>query len=222
MTNIRVDANDMKAILDYACRRIQQEESELNALDAAIGDGDHGITMRVGSQAIQASLGTLPQEATLSEVLNEAGKAFMGGTGGAIGVIFGRMLQAGGDALTNVNELGSAELKIMLNAMETGVAKAGKARPGDKTLLDSLHAACEMLNSSSGCESLSEAISRAADAAEEGAQRTADMHCRLGRASRLGDRALGHRDPGAVSFSLVLRSMADWVETRDGEAVPNA
>lgn len=222
MTNIRVDANDMRAILDYASRRIQQKESELNALDAAIGDGDHGITMRVGTQAIQAALATFPQEATLSEVLIEAGKAFMGGTGGAIGVIFGRMLLAGGNALINVNELGSAELKIMLNAMETGVAKVGKACPGDKTLLDSLHASCELLNSSSSYEGLSEAISRAADAAEEGAQSTAQMRCRLGRASRLGDRALGHRDPGAVSFSLVLRSMADWVKTRDGEVVPNA
>lgn len=222
MTKIRVGANDMKAILDYACVRIQQEESELNALDAAIGDGDHGITMRVGSHAIQAALAIIPHEARLPEVLNEAGKAFMGGTGGAIGVIFGRMLMAGGNALTNVDELGSAELKTMLNAMEAGVVKAGKARPGDKTLLDSLHAACELLNSSSSYESLSEAISQAADAAENGAQRTAEMHCRLGRASRLGDRALGHRDPGAVSFSLVLRSMADWVKARDVEVNSNA
>jgi len=132
------------------------------------------------------------------------------------------LVLAGGNALTNINEIGPAELKEMLDAMETGVAKAGKARPGDKTLLDSLHAACESLNSSPTYESLSEAISRAADAAEEGAQRTADMHCRLGRASRLGDRALGHRDPGAVSFSLVLRSMADWVKARDVEVNSNA
>jgi len=221
MTNIRIDANDMRAILDYTSRRIQQEESALNALDAAIGDGDHGITMRVGFQAVQAALAASPREASLSEVLNEAGKAFMGETGGAIGVIFGRMFLAGGNALTNINEIGPAELKEMLDAMETGVAKAGKARPGDKTLLDSLHAACESLNSSPTYESLSEAISRAACAAEEGAERTAGMHCRLGRASRLGDRALGHRDPGAVSFSLVLRSMAEWVKGKDREAVPN-
>jgi dihydroxyacetone kinase phosphoprotein-dependent L subunit len=221
MTNIRIDANDMRAILDYARQRIQQEESALNALDAAIGDGDHGITMRVGLQAVQAALAVSPQDASLSEVLIEAGKAFMGGTGGAIGVIFGRMLSAGGNALTNINGMGPAELKIMLNGMETGVARAGKARPGDKTLLDSLHAACESLKSSPTSESLSEAISRAACAAEEGAERTAGMHCRLGRASRLGDRALGHRDPGAVSFSLVLRSMAVWVKGKDREAVPN-
>jgi dihydroxyacetone kinase-like protein len=222
MTNARIDANDMRAILDCAGVRIQQEESALNALDAAIGDGDHGITMRIGFQAIQAALAATPQEASLSEVLNEAGKAFMGGTGGAIGIIFGRMLIAGGKALTNIDEIGPAELKTLLNAMETGVVKAGKARPGDKTILDSLHAACESLNSPSTYESLAKAVSRAADAAEEGARSTADLQCRLGRASRLGDRALGHRDPGAVSFSRVLRSMADWLKARDGVVVPDA
>jgi len=220
MNDKRIEAEDLRAMLGYTCRRIQEEESNLNALDAAVGDGDHGITMRIGFQAIQGSLDATPREATLTDVLREAGKAFMGATGGAIGIIFGRMFIGGGTALAGVKEIGPVEFKTMLEAMEASVVKAGKAQPGDKTLLDSLHTACESLNSQPPCRSLAEAASRAADAAEEGAQSTAEMHCRLGRGSRLGDRVIGHRDPGAVSFSLVLRSMAEWVNAMDSASAP--
>lgn len=222
MNGERIDAQDLKEMLRIAGRRIEEEESSLNELDAAVGDGDHGITMRIGFEAIQATLDAVPPEAKLSDVLKEAGKVFMGGTGGAIGVIFGRMLIGGGNALMGVNEIGPAEVKTLLDAMEASVVKAGKAQPGDKTLLDALHAACESLNAPPPCAGLAEAFSRAADGAEEGARSTADMLCRLGRGSRFGDRVIGHRDPGAVSFSLVLRSMADWVGAKGGAIAAEA
>jgi dihydroxyacetone kinase-like protein len=217
MSRDTIDASAMRALLRSAALKIEQEEAALNALDAAIGDGDHGITMRIGFHAVDSALALAPSEASLSEVLTAAGKAFMGKTGGAIGVIFGRMLMAGGSALVNIQEIGAPELKIMLDAMEAGVVKAGKAQPDDKTLLDSLHAACESLNSLSAENSLREAACRAADAAEQGAQDTAAMTCRVGRASRLGDRVIGHKDPGAVSFSMVLRAMADWIVANSSE-----
>ena len=218
MTTTRIDATDLRAIFHSMARRIKFEEPRLNALDAAIGDGDHGITMRVGFDAVHSALDEMPPGASVSDVLNETGKTFMAGTGGAIGIILGRMFMAGGKALVSIRDIGPSELKMLLDAMEAGVVKAGKARPGDKTLLDPLHAACESLNSVSE-GSLKEMLSRAADAATASAQATADMRCRIGRASRLGDRALGHQDPGAVSFSLIMRSMADWVQAKDGAAV---
>lgn len=206
-----ISATELRKMLAFAGKRIEAEEPALTALDSAIGDGDHGITMRLGFQAIQKAIAGLPENASISIVLTTAGNAFMGGTGGAIGVILGRALISGGKALTDVQQIGPEEFKTMLCAMEEGVVKVGRAKPGDKTLLDPLHAAAVSLTSASGNYSLEEIASCSADAAETGAQSTAAMRCRLGRASRLGDRALGHRDPGAVSFSLILRAISDWI-----------
>jgi phosphoenolpyruvate---glycerone phosphotransferase subunit DhaL len=205
-----IDAPCLRKIFEFVAERIEVAEPALNKLDAAIGDGDHGITMRVGFNALQNRLAALPPDASIDQVLTEAGKTFMGATGGAIGVILGSMFVAGGKALKGVPQIGSSELKILLQAMEAAVVKTGKAQPGDKTILDALHAACEALDSTDG--SLQNALSRAARAAEIGADATSRMLCRVGRASRLGERVLGHPDPGASSFSLIMRSMAEWVE----------
>jgi dihydroxyacetone kinase phosphoprotein-dependent L subunit len=211
MTMTHISAMELREMLAYTGKRIEAEEPALTALDSAIGDGDHGITMRLGFQAIKKATAGLPENASISSVLTTAGNAFMGGTGGAIGVILGRALIAGGKALADAQQIGPEEFKTMLCAMEEGVVKVGRAKPGDKTLLDALHAAVVSLATTSGNDSLEKIASRAADAGETGAQGTADIPCRLGRASRLGDRALGHRDPGAVSFSLILRAMSDWI-----------
>jgi phosphoenolpyruvate---glycerone phosphotransferase subunit DhaL len=105
------------------------------------------------------------------------------------------------------SEFGTPELSLMLAGMETAVAKAGKAKPGDKTILDAIHAAHEATEAAAQSKQpLSVALPAAATAAETAAQRTAGMVCRIGRASRLGDRTLGHPDPGAVSFSILLRA----------------
>jgi dihydroxyacetone kinase phosphoprotein-dependent L subunit len=216
----RIDAQDLRAIFEFVAYRIEQEESALNALDAAIGDGDHGITMRTGFQAVKDTITVMPVDASPTEVLNEAGEAFMSAAGGAIGVILGSMFIAGGKALVNSTQIGAAEVKTLLYAMEAGVVNAGKAHPGDKTLLDPLHAACESLASAT-TDDLGDAFSRAAAAANASAQSTAKMLCRLGRASRLGDRVLGHPDPGAVSFSLIMRSIAEWVLTKGAVSMPS-
>jgi len=187
--------------------KIIQVEARLNALDAAVGDGDHGITMRLGFEAVKQRMTQLEDDATFERFLVESAQAFMGVTGGAIGVILAKMLMGGGTALRGVSEFGTPELSLMLAGMETAVAKAGKVKPGDKTILDAIHAAREAAEAAAQSKQpLSVALPAAASAAETAAQRTADMVCRIGRASRLGDRTLGHPDPGAVSFSIMLRA----------------
>jgi len=183
-------------------------EARLNALDAAIGDGDHGITMRLGFEAVKERLAQIEDDAPFDRLLVEAAQAFMGATGGAIGVILAKMLMGAGAALRGVAEFGTPELSLMLAGMESAVGKAGKAKPGDKTILDAIHAACEAAEAAAHSEqSLSAALAAAASAAETAAGQTADMVCRIGRASRLGERTLGHPDPGAVSFSIMLRAL---------------
>jgi dihydroxyacetone kinase phosphoprotein-dependent L subunit len=215
-----IDAPCLREIFNHIAERIENEESTLNELDAAAGDGDHGITMRTGFQAVRSALAATPQDATIASVFRETGYVFMNSTGGAIGVVLGRMLMAGGEAMKGVSEIGPLEFRSLLQAMESSVTKTGKVRPGDKTLLDSLHASSESLASITPDDRLDAVLSRAADSAEAGATSTALMTCRVGRASRLGERSRGHMDPGAVSFSLMMRVFAELIRGNNSNPTP--
>ncbi|MCJ7504073.1 MAG: dihydroxyacetone kinase subunit L [Acidobacteriia bacterium] len=213
MPKLNITPPDLRRILCFVAEAIGKEEAYLNSLDGAIGDGDHGITMRVGFEAVKAKVGALDASVTIDGVLTESGAAFMGATGGAIGVLLGRMLMSAGAALQGCKEIGTSELRVLLNSMETAVASAGKAKPGDKTILDAVHAANQAVATTAEADqSLPNMLSRASLAAGTAAQNTAGMRARVGRASRLGDRVLGHPDPGAVSFSIIMRAMAQWLE----------
>jgi dihydroxyacetone kinase-like protein len=204
---------DLRLLLAFVAETIARKEAELNALDAAIGDGDHGITMRVGFTAVNARISGLPDVAGIDAILRESGMAFMGATGGAIGVLLGKMLMAAGAALKGRPEFGPAEFRILLDAMESTLVSTGKARPGDKTMLDAVHAANDAVKAGNlSGEELVPMMEQAARAALRAAQDTAQMLPQAGRASRLGERALGHPDPGAVSFSVILIAMAERAE----------
>jgi dihydroxyacetone kinase-like protein len=205
MTKAVLNTGDLRRIVIHAADEFRREEANLNALDAAVGDGDHGITMRLGFEAVKENLERGDDAATISSILEKSGEAFMSAAGGAIGVILAKMLLSGGAALRGVADFGTPELKTMLVAMERAVSAGGKVKPGDKTILDAIHAAQEAVDPH---QTLAEALSMAEEAAAHGAQRTADMICRVGRGSRLGERTRGHCDPGAVSFSIILRAFS--------------
>lgn len=213
MNKSGMSALELRLCLESVAEAVVREEAHLTSLDSAIGDGDHGITMRIGFEALTRKLASLDEKADLERVFGEAGKSFMGATGGAIGVLLGAMLTASGKALSGCTEMGPAEFKRVLEAMESSLIKLGKAKPGDKTILDAVHAAYEAVTDS-GHQDLVTLSTMAAEAAAKGAQNTADMLCARGRASRLGNRVLGHPDPGAVSFSIVLEAMAKWLASR--------
>ena len=198
---------DLRCVLAAMADAIVEAEPRLNALDAASGDGDHGITMRLGFVAVKQRLPQIGEDAGFDQVLSECAQAFLGVTGGAIGIILAKMLMGGGAALRGVRELGTGELGAMLAGMETAIGKAGKAKPGDKTILDAVYAAREAAQAAAESrKTLQETLSDTALAAETAAALTADLVCRVGRASRLGERTLGHPDPGAVSFSIMMRA----------------
>jgi dihydroxyacetone kinase-like protein len=203
-----IDGRCLSQMLVFVAEEIARREAELNALDAAVGDGDHGITMRIGFEAIRDRLGQLDPATPVDTILRESGGAFLGATGGAIGVVMGKMLMAGGKALQGVQEIRAPEFRLLLTSMETSVATTGKVKPGDRTILDAIHAAATAGGSAT---ELAAIVDLSASAAQEAARRTADMLCRVGRASRLGTRVLGHPDPGATSFAIMLRAMHDWI-----------
>ena len=206
-----VNAAALRQMLSFVSETMVREEAYLTSLDAAIGDGDHGITMRVGFNAIKQKLGGLPEGVGVDTVLREAGFSFMGATGGAIGVLLGKMLMAAGSAMKGQQEIGGAEFRTMMSSMEAALIAAGKAKPGDKTLLDAVHAANEALAGDVQPDLLG-ALTKASEGARRGAESTAQMPARIGRSSRLGDRALGNPDPGAISFAIVLRAMTAWLQ----------
>ena len=214
MAITEIDRRCLSQMLVFVADEIARRETELNALDAAVGDGDHGITMRIGFEAIRERLGQLDPATPIDGILRESGSAFLGATGGAIGVVMGKMLLAGGKALQGVEEIRAPQFRLLLTSMETSVAATGKVKPGDRTILDAIHGAAAATKASdSGTKDLDAIMDLSASAAEKAARSTADMLCRVGRASRLGNRVLGHPDPGATSFAIMLRAMHDWIKS---------
>lgn len=202
-----IDRRGLSLMLVFVADEIVRREAELNALDAAVGDGDHGITMRIGFEAIRDRLGQLDPATPIDGILRESGTAFLGATGGAIGVVMGKMLVAGAKALQGASEIRAEQFRLLLMSMETSVAVTGKVKPGDRTILDAIHAAA----AAGSATELYVAVDLSATAAEKSALSTANMLCRVGRASRLGNRVLGHPDPGATSFGIMLRAMHNWM-----------
>lgn len=212
MATTAIGAAELQEMLRYTADALAKEEPRLNALDAAIGDGDHGITVRLGFQAVRKAMENSSACTEIGAVLGGAGRAFMGATGGAIGIVLGKMLICGQDALKGRETLGVDEFKRWLKEMESTITAVGKAKPGDKTILDAVHAAAIATSTlSSERNNIAEAFLAAGQAAEKAANETANMLCKVGRASRLGERVLGHPDPGAVTFSIILHSFYRWL-----------
>jgi dihydroxyacetone kinase-like protein len=212
MKKTTIETKDLREILQFVSEVATKEETRLNALDSAIGDGDHGITVRIGFQAVRKSVEDIPNGTDIPALLGHAGRAFLNATGGAIGIILGRMLICGQKALRGRETLGVEELMCWLEAMESTITAVGNAKPGDKTILDAVHAARIAVSASiSRGDDLVEAFSAASQAADVAARDTASMLCKVGRASRLGERALGHPDPGAVTFSIILDAFYRWL-----------
>ena len=171
-----IDAPGLSRMLVFVADEIIRHEAELNALDAAAGDGDHGITMRAGFEAVKEKLAQLDAAASIEGILRESGSTFLGATGGAIGVILGKMLMAGGKTLRGVQEIRAPEFVLLLNSIETSVAVTGKVKPGDRTILDSIHAAAAAVSAEDAAsKDLPAVVKMAASAAQEAAKSTADM-----------------------------------------------
>lgn len=200
--------------LRLAVARIVAERAHLTELDAAIGDGDHGINLHRGFGALEARLAA--GDVALDEpgpLLVLAGRTITGTVGGASGALYGRALlraDAAAEAWPRGSVVTSVQLAAALRAAVDGVAALGRSRPGEKTMLDALVPAVVAVEAAGATGvDLASALRRAADAAEAGARGTLPLLATKGRASYLGERSIGHLDPGAVSSALLLRALAD-------------
>ena len=192
---------------------VAEQKQYLTGLDAAIGDGDHGINMDRGFQAVLVKLAPV-RDKDAGTLLKTTGMALVGSVGGAGGPLYGTFFLRAGAALDGKSEISDRELVGALEAGLKGVVERGKANPNDKTMVDALTPAIEQAKQSldSGAP-LEQALTAAADAAEKGMKATIPLKALKGRASYLGDRSIGHQDPGATSSYLMLRALSDSLAT---------
>ena len=189
------------AMIRAATQTLIDHVDELTALDQAIGDGDHGLNMRRGALALQAKLPEW-RDQTLNETLKAMGAVCMSTIGGSSGPVFGTLLVTLGKELPA--EPGPAELAAALRSGITALTRLGKAEVGQKTLLDVLDPLQRLL--AAGGDDIK---ARTRQCALDAANATAQMDAIKGRASFLGDRALGHVDPGSRSMALIVVAICD-------------
>ncbi len=183
---------------------IQDNKDDLTELDAAIGDADHGANMDRGLKAAVAALdeGAFTDPSAL---FTKVGMTLVSTVGGASGPLYGTLFLRLGGALPDTGPVAGAQLAAALRAGLDGVVARGKAEAGDKTMFDALAPAVDAVDRAVAAdEPLGEVFAQARSAAEAGRDATVDMLARKGRASYLGERSVGHQDPGATSATLLI------------------
>ncbi|MGW3183724.1 dihydroxyacetone kinase subunit DhaL [Kitasatospora sp. NPDC001119] len=190
---------------------VEKERARLTDLDSAIGDGDHGSNLQRGFAAALTALDGL-QPAGPGAVLTKTGTTLISKVGGASGPLYGKAFRAIGAALPDPAD--PAAVAEALSAGLDAIRLLGKAAPGDKTIVDAWTPAVAAFRTTAATGAdLPTAAAAAAEAAEQGARDTIPLEARKGRASYLGERSIGHQDPGATSTALVFRTLADITTT---------
>ena len=189
---------------------VEANKEQLTALDAAIGDGDHGINMERGMSAVLVKVDDAGEEQDIGALLKTVGMTLVSTVGGAGGPLYGTLFLQMGTVLAGRTELGSDDWAAALDAAITGVQARGKAEPADKTMIDALIPGRDALKAAlAEGATFEQALRRSADAAGQGMRDTVPLVARKGRASYLGERSAGHQDPGATSSHLLLEAAAD-------------
>ncbi|MER5194056.1 dihydroxyacetone kinase subunit DhaL [Streptomyces sp. NPDC002755] len=193
-----LDADFFRRWMTATAASVDHEADRLTALDSPIGDADHGSNLRRGFTAVKAALEKEAPE-TPGAVLVLAGRSLISTVGGASGPLYGTLLRRTGKALGDAAEVDEERFAEALRTGVDAVMQLGGAAPGDKTMIDALVPAVD---------ALPDGFDAARTAAEQGAEATTPLQARKGRASYLGERSIGHQDPGATSAALLVAALA--------------
>jgi dihydroxyacetone kinase-like protein len=190
---------------------VHEQGAYLTELDSAIGDADHGVNLIRGMDAVMAAVD--PPPGTPGELLKKVGMTLVTSVGGASGPLYGTFFLRGAAAAADASDLDGAALLAVLRAGLEGIVARGKAEPGDKTMYDALAPALAAFERSlSAGDDVAAAARSAAGAAADGRDATEPMLALKGRASYLGERSVGHIDPGAASSALLFGALADSLD----------
>ncbi|MFE5916397.1 dihydroxyacetone kinase subunit DhaL [Streptomyces sp. NPDC056468] len=194
-----LDADFFRRWMTATAASVDREAERLTALDSPIGDADHGSNLHRGFTAVATALEKEDPQ-TPGAILMLAGRQLISTVGGASGPLYGTLLRRTGKALGDDGEVSEDQFGQALRAGVDAVMTLGGAAPGDKTMIDALVPAVDALG---------DGFASARAAAEEGALATTPLQARKGRASYLGERSIGHQDPGATSSALLIAALAE-------------
>lgn len=204
-------AADIKAMLFNLSKDISDAEHILTELDSAIGDGDLGMTLIIGFREIEKYLKNTSSE-SISEILKDCADAFSEKAASTFATLLTIMLKSAGKEAASYTAIETREAASMLNAAVAAVQKRGGAKLGDKTLLDALIPAAEVLTKAAAeKKELPEAVQLSLAAAQAGAENTVQLKAKVGRSGYLGDRTVGQKDPGAAAVVIILQSFTQYI-----------
>ena len=196
-----------------ASAAIAREKDRLSELDGVIGDGDHGVTMDIGWQAVMRAVEAAPADDTISQTCTKAAKAFLDAVGASTGPLYASAFNTAGKSVSDRLNLDANALSTWISGMLNGILRRGGAEPGDKTMIDAWIPASEAARSAADAgQEVAGVLKAASDGALAGAESTRDMESRRGRSKKLGARSVGHIDPGAASTHTMLAAMAEVLE----------
>jgi dihydroxyacetone kinase-like protein len=204
-----VSRDDVLAWVKALAAIYNENRQYLTDLDSPIGDADHGVNLDRGFKAVMGKLdGVADQD--IGSILKMVGMTLVSTVGGAGGPLYGTLFMKAGMVCKDKMELGPADVVALFESALEGVVQRGKAKPGEKTMVDALTPAVAALRGAvENGSDLKEAMKQAAAAAEQGMKDTIPMKALKGRASYLGERSIGHQDPGATSSYLLVQAAAD-------------
>ncbi|GMB02194.1 dihydroxyacetone kinase subunit DhaL [Pelosinus sp. IPA-1] len=193
-------------------KAIIRDKQMLTDLDAAIGDGDHGINMARGFEAVQAKMQALEAETDIGKVMKTIGMTLISSVGGASGPLYGTAFLRAAGPSQGKTKLDTDTASLMLAAAITGIKERGKAIRGEKTMLDALEPAYDaFMEGAKVNKTVIECLELACNAAQEGVEFTKTIAATKGRASYLGERSIGHQDAGATSSYIMLHALLEFL-----------
>jgi dihydroxyacetone kinase-like protein len=199
---------DGKPVLQRMISAVRQNKDYLSEVDGLIGDGDHGVNMNKGFSLFEEAIAG--REITLTGGLDELGTLLFSKIGGSMGPIYGTVFTQMAETGEGQENIGTSELAAMLRAGLLALYDLVEARPGDKTLVDTLAPVCDVMDRAAENErDLAAALEELKGAAEAGWESTKELTAQFGRSSRLGERSRGVHDAGATSCRIILCAMAD-------------
>ena len=200
--------------ISLIAERIEDNKDFLTELDREIGDSDHGINMARGFNAVMEKLS--PEDTDVGAVLKKAGMTLLSKVGGASGPLYGTAYMEAGKITAGKTELTPEDMKAVFEVAIAGIQKRGKAVKGEKTMLDAIIPASETFAKkiADGADMVT-ALDAACQSAQEGVEYTKTIIATKGRASYLGERSIGHQDPGATSATITLEAIRDYMKGKN-------
>ncbi len=206
-----ITSSDALAILARMATDMEGQKDFLCELDGAVGDGDQGVTMAIGFRAVRGALPALAGQ-DIGTIVLKCGMTFNGTAASTIGALIATACMRAAREVKGRHEIGLPEVAAMAAAAAAGIAERGKAALGDKTVLDMLVPTARALQAAAEAGTpLVEALRQSLVVADEGVRATIPLKSRIGRASWLAERTVGHQDPGATSFYLMWKAAVEYL-----------